>query len=613
MTKKAAAVPERSKIADKHKWKPEHLFKSDEEWEDTLKSVSRRFRQISKFKGKLLMDKNVLACLQTVSSISKVFYKLALYAGLKRDEDTRESKYQGYRQMLSQAGTEFYEAASFISPELTALPTEDLRRMIASSAFKDYDFELKDLLRQKKHVLSDKEEALMATLSLGSGAAASAYSIFSNADLKFPKIKDEEGREIELTDSNFGTFQKSKSRRVRKAAFQTMYKTIHGYRNTTASLLSSFIKEQVAHAKARKHKSALHAALGGDNIPVAVYHTMVEAINSHLPSLHRYLELRRRMMKLKELRYHDLYPSLIKGADMEFSHEEACRLVIEATEPMGREYTEALKHGLDPVNGWVDVLPNRGKRSGAYMNGVHGVHPYVLTNFLGAYGSVSTLAHEMGHAMHSYFSNRTQVYDKADYSIFVAEVASTLNEALLMEHMLKSTPNPPMMADARKQRLFLLGQKLEDFRTTVFRQAMFAEFELVLYEAVERKEPLTADSITEMYLGIVRKYYGHAEGIVLVDDLYGMEWARIPHFYYNFYVFQYTTGMTAATTLARRILDEGPKARDRYIKNLLKAGGSDYPVKLLKRAGADLTKRKAYDIAMWDFEDALKEVETLVK
>jgi len=608
MSRQKGGVPERSSIDDKYKWNPQHIFQSDEQWEAEMKVLRSQFKRIAKFKGKFAKgDAHVLSCLKLTSDLSKTFYGLHVYASLKRDVDTRESKYQGYRQMLSQMGTEFSEAASFINPELISLPVESLKRMITSPDFRDFDFFLKDLLRQKKHVLSEKEEALMATLSLGSGAGSLAYSTFSNADLKFPRVKNEQGEEIELTQSNFSTFRRSKSRRVRKAAFGAMFGTLKDYANTMSVMLSSHVKEQIADTKARKHRSVLHAHLGEDNIPVEVYHELIESINGHLPSLHRYLRLRKRMMRLKELRYHDLYPTLIKGTDMEFSHKEACRLVIEASEPMGREYLAAMEHGLDPANGWVDVYPNRGKKSGAYMNGsAYGVHPYVLTNFLGNYGSVSTLAHEMGHAMHSYFSNRHQPFDKASYATFVAEVASTFSETLLMEHMLSKVTK-------KKDRLALLGEKMEDFRQTVFRQTMFAEFELAMYTAAEQKEPLTADRLTEMYLGVVRKYYGHDEGVVLVDDLYGMEWAYIPHFYYNYYVFQYATGMTAAIVLASRVLGEGKKARDRYMTHLLKAGGSDYPVKLLKRAGADLTKRSTYDIAMRDFDAALAEVEEMIR
>lgn len=607
MSNKTGGVPKRSSISDEHKWDTSHLFVSDGVWEKELKAVRRLFKRVAAYKGTFAeSDDNVLACFEENMSMNLRFQKLALYAGLKRDEDTRISKYQGFCQMLSQAGTEFAEMSSFISPELAALPAERIKGMIGNPDFSDFSFILKNHLRMRKHVLSDKEEGLLATLSLGSGGTSLAYSTFSDADLRFPKVKDDEGRDTELTQSNFGAFRKSKNRRVRKAAFEAMFGTLHSYRNTMAVLLSGFVKEQVAHAKARGHKSALHAALSGDNIPVAVYREMIESVNKHLPLLHDYLRFRRRMMRLKELRYYDLYPSLVKGPDMRFTHDEACRLVLSACEPMGAEYIRALRHGLDPRNGWIDVMPNRGKRSGAYMNGSgYGIHPYVLTNFLGDYQSVSTLAHEMGHAIHSYFSNANQSFAKADYSIFVAEVASTLNEVLLMESMLDQTTNP-------KQRLFLRSEMMEDFRTTVFRQAMFAEFELAIYEAVEHREPLTADRITEIYLGIVRKYYGHDEGVVLVDDLYGMEWAYIPHFYYNFYVFQYTTGMTAAVAIAQKILSCKPKAREKYIKNLLMAGGSDYPVKLLKRAGADLTKRSAYDTAMAQFKSALDGAVALV-
>ena len=361
----------------------------------------------------------------------------------------------------------------------------------------------------------------------------------------------------------------------------------------------------IVYAKARKYDSALQAALDSNNIPTSVYKNMIKAINKHLPSLHRYLRLRQKLLGLKELRYHDMYQPIIAKVDLKYPYEKAEGLLVKAMSPLGRDYVAMLSKGLQPGSGWLDVFPNQGKKSGAYMDGSsYDVHPFVLANYLGEYNSLGTVAHEMGHAMHSFLTNKSQPYAKSDYAIFVAEVASTLNEALLMKEMLRSTKDP-------KKRLFLLGEQLENFRQTLFRQSMFAEFELALYQRAEKKEPLTAEFISRTYLDLLRRYYGHAQGLVKIDDLYGMEWGYVPHFYYDFYVFQYVTGITAATALAEQISKDGEPAATRYVKNLLQAGSSDYPITLLKRAGVDLTSTKPYDVAMAVFDHALAEAEKL--
>jgi oligoendopeptidase F len=603
-----ATIPERSSIDDKYKWNTAHVFSSDTAWEKERKALVASYAAIAKCKGTLKRGKKVvLACLKLTFAARQRLEMLANYSHRKHDVDTRVAKYQGYKQVTEKVATEFAETTSFLDPELLALPGAKLKAMITDKTFADYSQYLREILRLKPHILSPKEEALLASASLMRDAGYNTYSTFAGADLKFPRIKDETGAEVDLSQALFTRYRSNPNRRVRKAAFDAFFGTYKNYRNTLASLLASQVNANIVYAKAKRYGSAVEASLDANKIPVAVYKNMIKAVNKHLPMLHRYLKLRQQLLGLKDLRYYDMYPPIVKKVDLKFSYEQGRALLVDALAPMGPDYVKVLGQGLDPKRGWVDVYPTKGKRSGAYMDGsAYSVHPYVLLNYLDNYDSVSTTAHEMGHALHSYLSNKSQPFAKADYSIFVAEVASTLNEALLMDHMLKKVEDP-------RERLFLLGQKLEDFRQTIFRQTMFAEFELALYQRAEKKEPLTADSISKIYLEIVRRYYGHKKGVVLVDELYGMEWAYVPHFYYNFYVFQYVTGMTAAVALGQMIIKEGAKPRDRYVKHMLKAGGSDYPITLLKRAGVDLTSTAPYDIAMADFKDALVKAEALVK
>jgi oligoendopeptidase F len=604
----ADETPERSQIPARYRWNTQDLFKSDAAWEKERRALESSFKGIAECKGKLGQGKSMVkSCLDRAFLARKRLARLAGYANRKFDEDTRVATYQGLKEVVDKVATEYGSTSAFIQPELLALPGATLQEMIQDPGFSDYDQFLRDILRLKRHILSPSEEGLLAATSLMRDTGYNVYSSFTGADLKFPAIKDEKGKRVELTQALFTRYRSSASRPVRKAAFDAMFSTFTAYKNTLGSLLSAQVNANIVYAKERKYKSALEAALDQSNIPTSVYRNMIKAINGHLPTLHRYLKLRQKRLRLKDLRYYDMYPSIIGQVDLKYPYEEAAKVLTQAMAPLGQAYVGVLAQGLDPKNGWVDPFPNKGKRSGAYMDGgAYDVHPYVLGNYLGDYESLSMVAHEMGHALHSYSTNKRQPFAKADYSIFVAEVASTLNEALLMRHMLRTVTDP-------KKKLFLLGQQLESFRQTLFRQAMFAEFELALYERAERKEALTADEISKIYLKIVRRYYGHDQKVVLIDDLYGMEWAYVPHFYYDFYVFQYVTGITAATALAEAITKDGDKASQRYVKHLLEAGSSDYPIQLLKRAGVDLTTTKPYDMAMAVFERTLAEAEELVE
>ncbi|MFH1132530.1 MAG: oligoendopeptidase F, partial [Pseudomonadota bacterium] len=602
----ASSIQERSKIQAKYKWKTSHLYPNDQTWEKYRAKLVAAFSEIAKCKGTLKQGpKMVRICLDRVFDADKRLARLMVYANIKHDQDTLDTKYQGLKAIIEKIGTDFESATSFLRPEFLALPTKTIRAMIDDPRLSDYDQYLREILHSQPHVLSQQEEELLANVSLLKLAGYNIYSAFSASELEFPTVTDAKGNKIKLSQAVFVQHRISPNRAFRKTVFDAFFGTYEKYKSTFAQMLSAQVNANVVYARARKYESALDAALNPYDISPSVYHQMIKSINKHLPLLHRYLKLRQKLLGIKNLRYYDLYPSIVKDVNLKFPYEQAPALVAEAAAPMGNTYTEALTKAMSAKSGWVDVYPNKGKRSGAYMSGdAYDVHPYVLCNYVNNYTSLSTLAHEMGHAMHSYFSGKKQPYSKSDYPIFVAEVASTVNEAFLLKYLLKEEKDP-------QKQLFLLGQRLESFRTTIFRQAMFAEFELAIYRMAEANKPLTAEALSNVYLDLLHRYYGQNKKVVQIDKLFGIEWAYIPHFYYNYYVYQYVTGMTAATAIASKILAEEDPARTRYFDHLISAGGSDFPISLLKNAGVDLTTTEPYDIAMKEFETTLNDAEQL--
>lgn len=587
-------------------WKTEDIYRSDRSWQLARKKLLKDLPRIKRYRGRLKGRPSILACLKLCTDFEKELDRITCYADRCHDQDTRASGYQGIKAISEKVEAEVNEAMAFIEPELLALPAATLRPLISHKDFAEYDQFLKDLLRQKKHVRNADEEALLAGAAIMADSGHSAHSTFLAADLRFPKVTNEQGKSELLTLATWPRLRASGNRSVRKGAFDAFFGTFTSYQNTLANLLNAQVNANLFNARAHNYPTVLSAALDDDAIPESIYHQLIKAANQNLPILHRYLEFRGRRLKVKKLRYIDLYAPIIGKADLEFPYSCGCDLLVDAVAPLGDAYQADLKMALDPKSGWVDPFPAPGKRSGAYMDGsAYDVHPYVLGNYLGDYDSLSMLAHEMGHAMHSFYSNRTQPYAKADYSIFVAEVASTLNELLLARSLANS-------AKGRKAQAYILGEVLENYRLTFFRQAMFAEFELEMYRRAEANEALTVETLSELYLKIVRKYYGHEQGISKISECYGIEWAYIPHFYYGYYVFQYATGITAATALAEGIVSEGAKARDKYLKNLLHAGASAPPLTLLKRAGVDLSTAKPYSVAMGHFAQTLSQVESLL-
>ena len=489
---------------------------------------------------------------------------------------------------------------SYIQPEILAIPTEELEKLQQSEqGLEHYRLLLEEITRYKPHTLSASEEAIMAQVSELASAPGKIFGMLNNADIKFPMITNEKGEEVELTKGRYTQFMESKDRRVRKEAFEALYATYGKHRNTIAATLASVVKRDVFYARTRKYESALKASLFADNIDQSVYDNLIETVRDHLPLMHRYVALRKKLLGLDELHMYDLYVPMVQEVEMEIPYEQAVSTIKEALQPLGEDYGKVLEEGF--TSGWIDVYENEGKTSGAYSWGAYTTHPYVLMNYQDNVNNMFTLAHEMGHALHSYYSNKTQPYTYADYRIFVAEVASTLNEALLMNHMLEKTTD-------KAERLYLINYYLEQFRGTLFRQTMFAEFEKLIHANSEKEVPLTADSLSEWYRELNVAYHGDE---MIVDEQIDLEWARIPHFYNNFYVYKYATGFSAATALSKQILEEGHPAVERYL-SFLKSGGSDYPLNLLKKAGVDMTSPQPIKDALAVFKDLLDELEELV-
>lgn len=601
MAKDVQQLPKREEVPFERTWRLEDIFPVDEHWHQELEEVRNILPVFNDYKGKLGESaQNVLEILALQNHVSERIGKLYTYAHMRYDQDTTNSLYQAINSKAEMLITQASSAMSFIVPELLTIEENKLKQFIEEKdELKEYEHLLNEINRRRPHVLSEKEEVLLAEASEVMGNPAQTFGMLNNADLTFPTIKDEDGNDVELTHGRYMRFMESSDREVRKAAFTAMYETYGSFKNTFSSTLTGAIKRHNFSAKVRKYDSARQAALDKNNIPEQVYDNLVEAINQRLPLLQRYVKLRKKVLQLEELHMYDLYTPLVKDIDMKIPYEEAQEHVLKALAPLGDEYVKVLKEGFK--NRWIDVEENKGKRSGAYSSGAYGTNPYILMNWQNNLNNVFTLAHELGHSLHSYYTRENQPYQYGDYSIFVAEVASTCNEALLNDYLIENSQDP-------KEKLFLLNHFLEGFRGTVFRQTMFAEFEHDIHVKSQEGEALTAEKLTELYYRLNQKYFGED---VLLDEEIGLEWARIPHFYYNYYVYQYATGYAAATSLAAQIQKEKQPAVDRYL-NFLKAGSSDYPIEVLKQAGVDMTEKAPILAALDVFEEKLNEMESLL-
>lgn len=597
---------ERADIAVKDTWNLKDLYRSDESWSKELQKLAGQFDKVLGYKGKLGgSGGQLLGCLDFDSDISKEFGRLYSYASMQSDQDTRESKPLGMKQQLEQIMTEYNSKASFIEPEILGMDSQRIDELIKQEPkLKIYKMYLYDILRTKAHKLSEKEEKIMAETSLIAHSAGAIYRIFSNAELPYPEIQLSDGSKVLLNKAGYSKYRAVTNRDDREKVFKAFWKTFADFEQTFGVQLYSNVKKDMFYAKVRNYDSSLERALDRYNIPMEVYMTLIENVHKNLDTFHRYLKLKKRMLGVDQLRYSDLYAPVVKGVDLEYTYEQGQKLVIDSAKPLGKDYIKVLKKCFK--DRWIDVYPNLGKRSGAYSNGsAYDVHPYILLNYNGKYDDVSTLTHELGHTMHSYYSNKAQPYSMADYSTFVAEVASTFNEALLINKMLTEIKD-------EDTRLSLLMDYLEGIRQTVFRQTQFAEYELRIHQIAERKEPLTGESLTKLYGDILKEYYGHDKSVCYIDDAYAVEWAYIPHFYYNFYVYQYATSFTASTALVEKILNKEKGAVEKYIK-FISSGGSDYPINLLRDAGVDMTTAEPFNKTMAAMNRTMDEIEKILE
>jgi len=601
------AATDRSQIADRYKWKLEELYPSDEAWTRAREAFPARIEAFAKRRGHLADGtKAVVEALGQYAALRMESERLQVYSQSHNDEDTRVARYRAMRSEAESLGVKLEAAASWLRPELLALPAARLKALAAEPRLKDWRFYLQDLLRWKPHTLSADQERLVSLAGELESAPATTFEVLTNADLPYPTVRLSTGESIRLDGAGFYRARIAADPADRRKAFQAFFGAFKGYERTIGTTLYAELRGHVFDMETHHFGSTLEAALFRDAIPTAVYEQLIRDANANLPTLHRYLALRKRMLGLDKLGYEDLYAPLVKESDRSYSVDEAKAMVLAAVAPLGQDYQSKLRQGLE--SGWTDFLPSTGKRPGAYSTGVYGIHPYQLLNYNGQYDDVSTLAHESGHSMHSLLSSENQPYPTAEYAIFVAEVASTLNENLLFHKSLDE-------AQTDAERLALLGERLESLRTTLFRQVMFAEFELAAHQRAEKGEALTGESLTALYLDIVRRYYGHAQGVCDVDALYGVEWAYIPHFYRDYYVFQYATSLVASTALSQAIRDDeaqgGTAARDRYLR-LLSSGGSDYPVELLRKAGVDMTTSAPFQAAMADMNATMDRIEEIL-
>lgn len=595
-----AELPRRNDIPDGYRWKLTDIYADDGLWESSFEKLKKEIGKINGFSGKLGESADtLLACLKLRDDLSVILGKLYVYANMKSHEDMADSKYQGLSRKISALMVEFSTLSGYITPEILAIPEETLEEYARSPEFADHAFPLHELLRKRKHVLSPTEETLLARVGDLAGVAENAFSMLTNADMKFTAVKNDEGRLCEMSEERAVSFLRSRKRAVRKAAFLSLYKPYGEMRNTLGATFDGMLKGAKFYSKARKYCSALAAALDDDNIPESVYHNLVDTLESNLAPLHRYMELRKKALGVKELHMYDIYVPLVKDPFREISWNRAKEMMVESLAPLGGEYLALVKEGLG--KGWIDVFPNQGKRGGAYSWGSYGTHPYILMNYTNSLNDVSTLVHEIGHSIHSYYSRENQPYPTADYTIFTAEVASTTNEALFLDHLIAA-------ARAKNERAYLLNRKLENIRTTVYRQTMFASFEREVHKRVEHDEDTTPNGLCALWREMNVKYYG---GQVFVDKELEIEWARIPHFYNPFYVFQYATGFSAATALADGILENGKPALEKYLK-FLTMGGSDHPINLLRDAGVDMSQPQPVETVIRQFSETLEELEDML-
>lgn len=597
----SGSLPERNEIDENLKWDVTHIYPNDNAWEEEFSRIKESIAGYDRFRGKISGDAAILTdCIKFDEEVSIALERLYLYVMLNRDSDLRVNKYQGMSDRIKNLHSSAASKSSFILPELIVTPEEIIKEAI-DSGLKGYEHFFDDIKRKKQFTLSEKEEMIMALSSTVVGGAYEVFSIFSDADLKFPTVVDEDGNESEMSHGRFYAALYSKDNAFRERAYKSFYTPFKNYANTFSVIFNNNLKGKIFNSKVRGFGSSLEAALHGNNIPVEVYNNLIETVSNNLTPMHRWAEIKRKRLGKDFIHPYDSYVTIFDASEVKkYSWDEAKKLVVDSLQLMGDEYLTALNTAFD--NRWIDVHETAGKRSGAYSSGcTYGTHPYVLMNFTGMLNDVFTLAHEMGHNMHSWFTGENQPPVYADYSIFLAEVASTFNESLLLEHLIK-------LSESREEKLMLMEKFLNNASATFYRQTMFAEFEKMSYETLEAGKPLTASELKIAYRDIYSKYWGNA---MFIDEEEEYTWARIPHFYYNFYVYQYATGMAASEALVNCVKQEGQPAVDRYLQ-FLKSGKSKYSIEILKEAGVDMATPDAIMAVIKKMERVLNEMENLL-
>jgi oligoendopeptidase F len=595
---------ERARIPDQYKWDLNDVCPSDDAWAEAKRKLTADLSSISAFSGTLgESPEQLLRCLRLLDSLRKECLRLTCYASMKSDVDTRDAKYLAMDQEMGQLGSDLSSLSSYIEPEILRIGADAIHRFMEQEpTLAVYRHIFDDILRKKDHTGTEGEERIIAEANLMADSPVNINNVFANADFPFPEIKLESGSTVRLDPAAFSLHRRSPLREDRIKVFSAYLGKMNEFRRTFGAQLAAEVRKNIFFTRARRYRSCLERALDAYNIPIAVYESLIQGAHDHLATLHRYLLLRRKLLGLKELHYCDLYAPIVKELDLNYTYEEAVDLVLASLHPLGKEYQKAAQRAL--INRWIDVYHNDGKRSGAYSNGmVYDAHPYMLLNYNGKYDDVSTLTHELGHTMHSRLANQAQPFALSHYSIFIAEVASTFNEALLLDYMLGTETRDEV-------RLSLLGNHLDNARATVFRQVQFAEFELKIHKAAEEGTALTGDLLNSLYAGIAHEYYGHERGICIVDEEIQSEWTYIPHFYYNFYVYQYATSFTASAAISERVLAGEDEAVAGYL-DLLSSGGSDYPIEQLKKVGVDMTTSQPLDATITRMNRIMDEMEVI--
>ena len=593
-------VKERSEIQQQYKWDLTSLFESDEKWEEKLASLKGQQQVALSYQGKLDNAQTIYQYLKWDYSITSDLSDLFCYASLRHSEDTRDSNATSMYSRIYSLYVEISSASAFARPEILSLDDDKLKAIIEDDQLKDYRFMLEDLYREKKHTLSAKEEIVISSFGESFAAASEISESLRDSDLTFDDIIDDEGKKYPLSESSYIHYQMSDDRTLRKSAFESYYKTYKQHIHTFASAYRAQVKTAVTEARLRGYGSSREMSLSKNNIPLSVYDNLIESVHRHLNLMYRYLAIRKKLLSVDELHYYDVYAPLSKGSNKQYTYKQAQQMVLEAVSPLGQEYQKKVQQAFDEK--WVDVYPNVGKSNGAYSSGTYHSNPYIMMNFNGSLDSVSTLAHEMGHSLHTYLTNSHQPVQYSDYSLFVAEVASTVNENLLIDQLLQNCNDP-------RERLALLNEYLEGFKGTVYRQTMFAEFEMKAHQMAQQGQSLDCDSLSEVYENLIKLYFGDE---LVIDPEVKYEWARIPHFFNPFYVYVYATGYTSAVAIKEGILKQGQSAVDRYLQ-FLSMGSSDYPLNELKHAGVDLTSSESIDRAFEKLEEILDDAEKTIE